>query len=491
VSDYLAAVRGRRKAVLLLSEGVDFPMTDMSGHDNSNEVTHLLQEAVTAAARANVNFFTIDPRGLVGITEEFIAMAGTGVAGGLSGAGANNNPLATPDQLLTELRMSEDTLRTIAEQTGGFATLNTNSMTTAFERIVQANSKYYVLGYAPPSHPRDGRFHKIEVRMKQPGLKVSARQGYASPARGKTPEQQKRDEEARLAREARKGGTDATSQPLRDALNYPMEEAGLEFSVQAAPFRGAAAKEASVAMALEIDGSKLQFVQQPDGLFADKVEVAFFSLNAQGKAQSGTRSVLNLTLRPETLQRVKAGGMRANQRISLAPGRYQLRIGAREEASKRVGSVFYDLQVPDFSKDPLMLSGLLLSSPSTDQTPTAQKDPMVEKLLPGPPTSRREFLRTDTIALAAEICDNSSSRQPRQIDTTVRLLAESGQDAFVAHDSLTNGGDTNKWDTYVFTKQVPLQNVAPGRYLLRVEAAVRGNQNGAKPVAHETLVTVH
>jgi len=218
--------------------------------------------------------------------------------------------------------------------------------------------------------------------------------------------------------------------------------------------------------------------------------LAFYGIDSEGKPSTGTRNVLHLALKPETMERVKAAGLRANPRISVAPGRYQVRIGAREEASTRMGSVFYDLQVPDFSKDPLMMSGVLLSSPSTYQTPTAQKDPNVEKLLPGPPTSRRDFLRTDTIALLAEIYDNSTSRQPRQIDTSVRLIAESGQDAFVARDSLTNSGDAKKWDTYAFTKQIPLQSVAPGRYVLRVEAAVRGNQNGTTPVARETLITV-
>jgi len=100
--------------------------------------------------------------------------------------------------------------------------------------------------------------------------------------------------------------------------------------------------------------------------------------------------VLNLTLRPQTMERVKAAGVRANPRVTLAPGRYQVRIGAREDPSGRLGSVFYDLQVPDFSKDPLMLSGVLLTAPSSEQTPTAQPDPTNAKLMPGAATSRRD-----------------------------------------------------------------------------------------------------
>ena len=96
--------------------------------------------------------------------------------------------------LLTEMRLSQDSLRTLAEETGGFAAVNQNMLGSAFGRIVDANSRYYVLGYYPPTTARDGRFHRIEVRVKRPGLRVSARRGYASP-RGRTPAERKRDEE--------------------------------------------------------------------------------------------------------------------------------------------------------------------------------------------------------------------------------------------------------------------------------------------------------
>ena len=92
-------------------------------------------------------------------------------------------------------------------------------------------------------------------------------------------------------------------------------------------------------------------------------------------------------------------------------------------------------------------------------------------------------------ALLAEIYDNSKSQQPRQVETAVRLMAETGQEVFVARDSLANNGDTKKWDVYAYTRQIPLGNVAPGRYLLRVEAQVRGDTK-AKPTVRETLITV-
>ena len=148
--------------------------------------------------------------------------------------------------------------------------------------------------------------------------------------------------------------------------------------------------------------------------------------------------------------------------------------------------MFYDVQVPDFSKQPLMMSGLLLTAASVQQTFTARPDPTVAKLLPAPATSRREFQQNDTLALLAEIYDNSGSTEHRTIDTAVRVLDDMGREIFVARDSVPN--DTN-WNVYSLTRQIPLKDVPPGRYLLRVEAQARGNSKDG-PAAAETVVTV-
>ena len=94
----------------------------------------------------------------------------------------------------------------------------------------------------------------------------------------------------------------------------------------------------------------LEFAPQPNGLFADTLEVSFFALNDDARAQRGTRAALNLAIRPETYQRVKTLGIRLNSRTTMAPGRYQLRIGARNPCSGKAGTVFYDVLVPDFAR---------------------------------------------------------------------------------------------------------------------------------------------
>jgi VWFA-related protein len=69
-AEFLAAVRGRRKAVLFFSEGIDYPIADAFGGHNASDVINATRDAITMAARANVNYYTIDPRGLVGMTSD-------------------------------------------------------------------------------------------------------------------------------------------------------------------------------------------------------------------------------------------------------------------------------------------------------------------------------------------------------------------------------------------------------------------------------------
>jgi VWFA-related protein len=498
-AEFLSSVRGRRKAVLFFSEGIDYPITDAFGGHNASDVIRTTQDAITAAARANVNFYTIDPRGLVGMTNEFIEMAGTGVVTptGTSGSNAPTSILGgkggtfnAQSELMAELMLSQGSLRELAEQTGGIASVNTNSLTNTFNQIVQANSRYYVLGYYPPEHKRDGRFHRIEVKAKRPGLRIAARRGYGSP-RGRTAEERKRDEEARRAREAKRPNADKTSTQLREVLTSPLMQSGLNFTVHAAPFKNTQ-KEASVALSIEIDGDRLQYAApNAQGMSANKIELSLYGIGENGKALAGTRTILDLTLRPETRERVKTFGVRVNPRISLPPGRYHLRIGAREEVAGMTGTVFYDLDVPDFRKDKLMMGGLLLASNMGQQTPSIQPDPVLQKVMPAAATSRREFSQRDLIAVYTEIYDNLGAQMARHIDVAVRIVSEDGKEVLAIRDTLENGGVAPKkpWDLYGYTRDIALKNVVPGRYALRVEAQVRGNRD-IKPVARESLITV-
>ena len=464
LAESLAPVRGRRKAVVMFSEGFNYQLTEPFGMRSVSDVLRATQDTLSAAARSNVSFYTIDPRALVGAGTDFMQMTGPGMPNS-----------ATQVAIIDELRRTQDSLRVLAEETGGFATIDANSLTSAFDRIVDSNSRYYVLGYTPPDDAQNGRFHKIDVRVKRPGMKVIARRGYATP-RAQTLEDRKRDEARRRAREARRPEGDATSSELRSVLESALQQRGVSISVHAAPFRNRD-NEASVALAIEVDGSRLPF--SPPG----KLEVSFYSVNDQGRSGAGVRKEIDLALKPDTVARVKSHGIRLNPRIALAPGRYQLRFGARESSGGQNGSVFYDLIVPDFRKEELAMSGLLLTSVAAQQTPTGEPDPQAARQLPGAVTSRRDFPVGDTLAVYAEVYDNNPSRQPRPIDVAVRLISAQGTDVFSATDSMsTTAAPSNIY------AQFKLEDLDPGSYLLRVEAKVSGTD--ATPIARETLITI-
>src|SRR5687768_7277046 len=139
----------------------------------------------------------------------------------------------------------------------------------------------------------------------------------------------------------------------------------------------------------------------------------------------------------------------------MPPGRYQLRVGARNPVSGRSGTVFYDVLVPDFSRDPLMMGGLLLSAvpaSAAAEVLTPQRDPLTEKLLGSPATSRRAFSQAETLAWMTEIYDNAPPKQPRRFDVSARLIDETGRDALASRHLLTNGeGGVARWQSFSYT----------------------------------------
>jgi VWFA-related protein len=490
LAEYLEGVRGRRKALLWFSEGIDYPMAEVFGSQSGNEILTATRNAIDAAARANVNVYALDPRGLIGMTTDLIDSMKSGAPdyAGTDPSKMVGTPYSGTQALLSEMRLTQDSLRTLAEGTGGFTAVDTNSFADAYARIIDANSRYYLLGYTPPAHPRNGRFHRIEVKVKRPGLTTTARRGYPASS-GTTREERRVEALNKWARERRTGGENDTSVELRSALNNAVQQSGLTLAVQAIAFKGAA-REAVVAITVELDGRELEFARQPNGLFADSIEVSYFALNDDGRPQRGTRSALNLAVRPYTYQRLKALGVRLNSRTPLAPGRYQLRVGARDPLTGKAGTVFADLIVPEFTSRPLMMSGVLISSTNAETVFTPQRDAAGEKLLGGPATTRREFAQSDSLMWLTEIYDNSGPKAPKQFDMAVRLLDETGRDVFGARDVLANGnGGAPKWQAFGYTGRIPLKDVPPGRYLLRIEALDRSAAS-REPAAAQTIITV-
>ena len=446
LAEYLGGISGRRKALVLFSEGIDYDINDVFNNQDASTIMESTRDLIASATRANVAVYGVDPRGLT-MGEDSVEVQ----------AFPDDTSLGiSQTSLYNEVRLGQDSLRVLSDETGGFAVVNRNDFATAFQRIVEDNSSYYVLGYYSSNEKRDGRFRKIDVRLNnRQGLSVRARKGYVA-ARGKAPET--------------KLSPNAASTELRDALASPLPLAGIPLAMTAVAFKGPAPK-GSVIVSTLIHGGGLPLMEK-DGTFRNDLEVQVVATDDKGKSFPTDRNTVNLAMKPETANRVKGTGFRFISTLDLAPGRYQLRVAVREGNTKKAGSVTFDLDVPDFSKEPLSMSGLAITSALSSSVPTARpKDPL-EKLLPGPLSSYREFPTIDEIAFFAEVYDLSASK-PHKVDLAASVKAEGGQTVYETKEQRDSTELAGSAGGYGFSARIPLKGLAPGLYVLRVEATSR------------------
>jgi VWFA-related protein len=459
LSEYLSGVQGRRKSIVLFSEGVE---TDYShGRTDTNtrvdpvqrtlgtDILAELQSAIGAAGRANVSIYPVDPRGLVAL-ESFEAALGA-------------QRLDTMTDIFEETRRSQDSLRTLAAETGGIAAVDRNDFNETFDRIVRDNSNYYVLGYYSPNGKRDGKFRKVDVKVLRPGLHVRARSGYIVP-KSEPPKKNAPPKQA--------------SEPLRQALASPLPVSGLALTAAAVPFRSGA--KASVLVVAGIDGSKFLFTDR-NGRPWDSIELVTLPIDGSGRPVEGTRDELSITPRPQTRDAIVARGVRLTSRLDLAPGRYQLRVGAREAGTGNAGSVPIDLEVPDFSGAPLTMSGVVVSSRTAAGIPSARVDEPLKDVLPDMPTVTREFPRGDELTVYAEIYDQLTT--PHTVEITTTATADDGRVMYSRSDRQSSSALGNPGDGFGHVASIPLKDVLPGRYVLKIEA--RSSVASAAPAARE------
>ncbi|MBI3491299.1 MAG: VWA domain-containing protein [Acidobacteria bacterium] len=352
--------------------------------------------------------------------------------------------------LWNEVRLAQDSLRSLSEETGGFAVVNRNDFSTAFTRIVEDNSSYYVLAYYPPD-ARPGRLHKIDVRVTRPGVTVRARKGYVTP--------KKADPVATSSKDVR-------TPEVRDALDSPLPVSGLTMHAFTAPFKGAA-PNASVLLGVELRGRDLQLSP------TDKIQLSYLAIDANGKVKGGNTDAIAMNaLRPETKTRIEQNGLRVLNRLDLPPGKYQMRVAAHDSAGGAVGSVLLDVDVPDFIKMPFSISGLVLTSPISSQVPTVHTDEQLRGVLPGPAVASRSFPQNEEVALFAEVYDNQGGT-PHKVDITATVTTDEGKVMFKTdevRDSSDLGGQRGG---YGYTTRIPLKDLEPGPYVLTVSAKTR------------------
>lgn len=454
VAEWFQSVRGRRKTILFLSEGIDYDITDLipsngSSHLDAQRIIEDTRDVIQAATRGNVSIYAVDPRGLTDLGDESIEIQSYPDDTTLGiGSGSLQN----------ELRMSQDSLRVLSDETGGFAVVNRNDFASAYDKIVEDNSSYYVLAYYPPD-ARPGREHKIDVRVTRPGLTVRARRGYVTPKKA-TPE--------------KTSAKDTRTPEIRAALDSPLPVSGLTMHAFAAPFKGTA-PNASILLGVELRGRDLQLNAN------DRIQLSYMAIDAKGKVAGGNTDMISMTnLRPETKNRIESSGLRLLNRFDVPPGRYQLRIAAHDSSGGTVGSVQYDLDVPDFAKAPFSMSGVALTSITASQLPTVHPDEQTRGVLPAPPAAARSFPQNDEIAVFAEIYDNEV-KTPHKVDITTTVTTDEGKVMFKTEEQRDTADLGGKTGGFGYSTRIPMKDLTPGLYVLNVSAKSRlGNRQAVE-----------
>lgn len=186
----LEHVRDRRKAVILISTGYDFdpfpkgrtgtdqvfggrygtPMVDEERADKflalgqqhnrfaDSDLALELRALTGAANRANATVYTIDPRGLVGTVDL--------------------GHQVDPTEMRAYISKTQNSLRVLADETGGIAVVNDNDFGGALKRIDAETSDYYVLGYYPSNLDAQHRARAVEVKVGRAGVRVWSRTWY-------------------------------------------------------------------------------------------------------------------------------------------------------------------------------------------------------------------------------------------------------------------------------------------------------------------------
>ncbi len=405
----LGSIEGRRKAIVFISEGIDYDIRDVFESSYSGVVTDEARATVGVANHANVSIYSMDPRGLGAGQEGLVDIRNAPDSfTGKPATPASSNPMnreirgvrGDPNlgttSMLDETRLAQDSLTSLSDQTGGFAIVRQNDLDDGMRRIVDANSRYYLLGYYPNRTEKDGRFRRIEVRVKRRGSRVEARKGYVP-----SPE-----------KPAVSPGVVAPE--LLSLVASPVPSEGIGLRAFAAPI-DLSREQATVPVVVDVDVADFRFAEE-EGELGDRVEVYVEAHNRRGIAAGSRHNALDLVLRPDDHARMLEDGLRYLTLLTLPPGAYRLRIGVYEHGAGLGGSVVSEIHVPEPAGQ-FRMSRLLVSSRLDSTVPVASRKEDRDRL-PLLPSPQRTFGSCDELSTYAEMGGIVS--YPVEVETSVR-----------------------------------------------------------------------
>ncbi len=320
-----------KKSLIYFSSGVE-----KTGVDNQSQ----LRATVNTAVRSNVAFYPIDARGLS-------ASAPGGDASVAAKVGSNLYSGAGQKSLRDSFFNQQETLDSLAADTGGKALLDSNDLTVGMRQVQHDVDSYYILAYESTNTAEDGRYRRIQVKL-APRIaalkpKLTYREGYYGPTTF-----------------ARMQGSDKEAQ-LQQALNSDNPVTDLPLAVEVDYFRLQKGKY-FIPVSVKIPGSALSF-KSKGSKAATELDFAAEVTDLKGKAMSAVRDTIPLKIDQTTATEVSRKQIQYDTGFTLAPGKYKLRFVARENGQGKTGTYEAAFTVPDLgSGNTLRMSSVVLSN---------------------------------------------------------------------------------------------------------------------------------
>ena len=337
----LDAVQGR-KQIIFLSNGFDeAPLVGTQGIQAQQESDSIARGRLWEVATETRFGDTEVRQSLARMLQRYSSSDSVIHAVDLSGLSARGDMRGTSAE--PARRTGRESLSEIANLSGGRLFKDTNDLGVAFGEVLELSRRYYLLAFEPTDLRGPGRFHKLKVKIKGKGFRVSNRSGYYEKAAfaERTP-LERRFEAAQVIAT----GVGPSALRLRSlAVPYRRTPAGVILPV-----------------VIEVDGPALLAGQKGDTL---GLEVYGYALDPTGKLVDFAAVTSNLSL-AKLGDKIRQRGLQVHAAFTLPPGRYDLRFLVRDAATGHQGSEWLDVNVPALDPSEVMLFPPLFMEPTED-----------------------------------------------------------------------------------------------------------------------------
>lgn len=426
----------QKKSVLYFSGGME-----RTGVENQSQ----LRAAINAAVRANVSLYTVDIRGL-----QALPPGGNATTASMRGTSAYSGR-AVQSQLDSNFA-SQETLSTLAADTGGKTFLDSNDFSKPFAKVQQDTASYYVLGYRSTNKAMDGRYRRIAIRINRKDVKLDYRSGYYAPR--DFVHFTKEDREQQLQDEI------MSDFPVTD---LPVYMATAYFRMQDDRF--------FVPVSLVVPGSAIPALQTD----ASKATLDVMGIVREASSRFPVGNVRDTVKIPLTQQGLARRNVQYNTGFMLPPGSYHLKFVVRENQNGRLGAFETDFVVPNLKKAPLKMSTVLLSNQRG--TPGRFKqNPLIKNGMELIPNIAHVFSKDQRLTFYFEVYDparqtaasnGATGKNPIRVLASIQFL----NGKVKAYETpLVEARELNAPTRHAatFELEVPLTELRPGWYTCQI-----------------------